>query len=249
MGRREKLRVVASEHTDNMDRLYSNEIKNSISNTKLYDIDFRGNENTDTASFILEKSFTQDSVLKNDKEENLAVLNFADFKCAGGLFLEGALAQEEAICHASFLYNVLKEFPDYYKWNKKNLNRGLYQNRALYSKDIYFFDTDNDKHVKADVITCASPNRSLLLRYKMFNEEENYKALQERINFIRDISDDQGVETLIAGAYGCGVFSQQPDVVAKLFKEAFSNTKVKKVIFAIPPDKNYEVFKNEFLSK
>ena len=50
---------------------------------------------------------------------NVLVMNFANALHIGGGFLKGARAQEEALCHESILYNVLKEFPRYYEWNKK----------------------------------------------------------------------------------------------------------------------------------
>ena len=37
-----------------------------------------------------------------------------------------------------------------------------------------------------------------------FTEEENEEALKDRIRFIRDICDTEGVDILVAGAYGCG---------------------------------------------
>lgn len=72
------------------------------------------------------------------KEKRTAILNFASYKNAGGMFLQGSSAQEESLCHASFLYNVLSEFKDYYAWNDKHKNRALYENRALYSPDVVF---------------------------------------------------------------------------------------------------------------
>ncbi|SEA70003.1 TIGR02452 family protein [Pseudobutyrivibrio sp. ACV-2] len=68
----------------------------------------------------------------------------------------------------------------------------------------------------------------------------------DRIRFIRDICDEEDVETLIAGAFGCGVFAQKPEMVAHYFREYFSDTKVKAVIFAVPPDRNYVAFEREF---
>ena len=109
---------------------------------------------------------------------------------------------------------------------------------------------DNYKnHVIADVITCAAPNRSLLLKDGRFSEKENEEALKDRIRFIRDICDNEGVDVLIAGAFGCGVFAQKPEKVACFFREYFCDTKVKKVIFAIPLDRNYAPFEREFCIK
>ena len=64
----------------------------------------------------------------------------------------------------------------------------------------------------------------------------------EILKKVADICDSQGVEVLIAGAFGCGVFAQRPERVASLFIELFSDTVVKQVVFAVPPDRNYTAF-------
>ena len=185
--------------------------------------------------------------MRNAGKGKLAVLNFASYRHPGGGFLNGSMAQEEALCHASFLYNILREFSDYYEWNEANYNKGLYMNRALYSPNVFFFGEDGRNHVIADVITCAAPNRSMLLKDGRFSEKENEEALKDRIRFIRDICDNEGVDILISGAYGCGVFSQKPEMVAECFRECFSDTKVRNVVFAVPPDRNYPAFEKVFI--
>ena len=245
--KKEQLKERALKHTEAMDRLYSKEIKKSIEGTCLYGTDFiRSGTAGRAAGFLLEQSYTQDSVMRNAGKGKTAVLNFASYRHAGGGFLNGSKAQEEAICHASFLYNVLRGFPGYYEWNEANYNMGLYMNRALYSPDVFFFNDDDRDYVTADVITCAAPNRSMLLKDGRFSEKENEAALKDRIRFIRDICDNESVDILIAGAFGCGVFAQKPEAVAACFKECFSDTKVKKVVFAVPPDRNYPPFEKDF---
>lgn len=186
------------------------------------------------------------SAIINHASEKTAVLNFASYKRPGGGFMNGMMAQEEALCHHSFLYNVLREFPEYYAFNNGLLNSGFYTNRALYSPDIVFDDREY-----CDVITCAAPNASRMLRYNTGQEAQNKRALLERILLVLNIAAEQRVDTLILGAYGCGVFKQNPVVVAATFKHYLTtvyNGVFKKVVFAIP-DKdsyNYKAFKEVF---
>ena len=107
-----------------------------------------------------------------------------------------------------------------------------------------------DEDVFCDVITCAAPNKTAAKKYCNVSDEENSKVLKERIEFVLKIAQDNGVDNLILGAYGCGVFGQDPLEVAKIFKE-FLLGKYKcfnKVIFAIPNklEMNYRCFQRIF---
>lgn len=96
--------------------------------------------------------------------KKICILNFASYKNPGGGYLNGSMAQEESLCYASTLYNVLERQKDYYAYNNKHLNYALYTNRALYGPQIYFPAFD----FYCDVITCAVPN---LTACKKFNPE------------------------------------------------------------------------------
>lgn len=182
-----------------------------------------------------------DSVVAIDRysEGRTAVLNFASFRNPGGGYMQGMMAQEEALCFASNLYEVLSNFEDYYEENRKDLNGGMYYDRAIYSPDIIFMYYN--KQIKCDVITCAAPN----LRNAQGDRIRNHKVLVQRAHFINQIAEDNNVDTLILGAYGCGVFRQNPYEVAEIFKDEFKNTTVKKIVYAVPAnldEENYYAF-------
>lgn len=180
-----------------------------------------------------------------EQNSKTAVLNFASYKQPGGMFLQGSKAQEECLCHESTLYNVLTRFEDnYYAPNRKQLNRALYQNVALYSPDIYF--ERNDDSVKCDVITCAAPNFSVASRYCNVSREENTAVLKSRIKFILYLAATEQVDTLILGAFGSGVFGQDAKEVAEITMKLLKhyNGVFKKVVFAVIDEKsaNYQAF-------
>lgn len=109
-------------------------------------------------------------LFKKVTEGKTAILNYASYKHPGGYFLGGSPAQEEALCHESNLYPILLSFDNtYYAWNKKNLNRALYLDRALYSPDVVF--EKGGKQKKADVITCAAPNYRTAHRFQQVSLE------------------------------------------------------------------------------
>lgn len=182
--------------------------------------------------------------------KKIAVLNFASYKNPGGMFIEGSSAQEECLCHASTLYNVIsdKRFAKFYERNKNNLNRALYTNQAIYSPDIVF--TSKDDTCIADVITCAAPNKAAAQMYQKVTDEENHKELDSRIKFVLDIANDRHVNVLILGAYGCGVFGQDPVEVAMIFNSYLASQQYRfdLVVFAIPnkDSNNFKAFHEVF---
>lgn len=242
----------AKTHTAEMTKKYKEQIAGSIENSTIYSLIIPEAENSKT-KIIVEDIDSVGAVFKYVSDKTTAVLNFASYKHPGGMFLNGSRAQEECLCHESTLYNVLSanQFEKFYEQNKKTLNRSLYTDRAIYSKDIVF--EREGKEVYCDVITCAAPNRSAAKKYGLVSEEENLRTLENRISFVMNIAKTQNVKTLILGAFGCGVFGQDPDVVAKCFKNWINENKhdFDMIVFAVPKltnPENYNAFRKVFLN-
>lgn len=242
----------AKQHTQKMEECYFREIPCVEFHTKTYSEDFICKK-TDTCNteIIIEDTDTVTAILNASNKysgEFPTALNFSSYKYPGGLFIEGSKAQEECLCHESFLYNVLSRFPEFYKWNNEHKNKALYLNRALYTPEVIF--TRGENSAICNIITCAAPNKSAAHQYCNVTDAENTKVLRDRIRFILDIAAENQVQTLILGAYGCGVFGQDPTEVASIFKEYLSTTHkcFKHVIFAIPngKDGNLEAFRKIF---
>ena len=241
-------KVIAKKHTNAMQRLFATEIEDCISLTTICSgiIPLHGT-GFGIPDVVVDDINTVEAIAKY-MDGHTAVLNFASYKEPGGKFLEGSMAQEESLCHSSFLYNVLAQCQGYYQWNNEHKNRGLYKNRALYSPNVRFFHGENT--YVADVITCAAPNLSTARKYCDVSPQENTAALNSRIQFLLDIAEREKVDTLILGAWGCGVFGQDPEEVAQIFKNNLPERNIKKVIFAIPAgNNNFEAFDKIFNSK
>ena len=237
-------------HTERMNKIHQVRIDEIARNkTRIYVGDYWDYSPTDgsEAICIVEKSDSVKAIFEHSGTELCAVLNFASYKNPGGGFLGGSLAQEESLCHASFLYNVLSHdvLSGFYECNKEVMNDYLYTNRAAYSPNV-MFASDDEKVKLIDVITCAAPNWTAASKYASKTREENTEALKERIDFVISIAEDRKVNTLIAGAFGCGVFGQDATEVAQIFKGRLAHTTIKKVIFPIPDEKNLNKFKEVF---
>lgn len=181
---------------------------------------------------------------------DLAVLDFASFVSPGGGYDRGAWAQEEALCGESFLYNVLTTQRAWYGENRRrNINCELYRNRALAVPAVRF---SRDKvHAYADVIVAAAPNARRAREEYRVDDAALIAALNERIRLVLAIADDLGHEKLILGAFGCGVFGWDAQVVAEAFRaELARGTHVAtEVVFAIPRtsyDEHLAVFEHAF---
>lgn len=174
----------------------------------------------------------------------VAVLNFADPYCEGGLVFDGEVTQEEGICRCTNLYETLiKEecWKDYYLVNK-NLKDNVFSDRCIYSKGIVIFKDEKYNIVPdtptVDVISCPAPICC-----------NDIQVFEQRIKCIIGSAYANGVDTLVLGAWGCGVFNNNPEVVAQAFKNVLDEYKLfDRVIFAIKrskgsSDNNYKIFK------
>lgn len=254
-NKREERKEKAQKHTTEMEKRYKDEINKCSSATIVYGGDRKHvtgvpkREDTEMPNIVVDDMDTVQSLIAHASGKT-AALNFASYKNPGGMFIEGSSAQEESLCHESFLYNVLKRHPGYYSWNKDHLNRALYTNRALYSNDVFFFDKEGNV-TRADVITCAAPNYAAASKYAMVDIEENNATLLRRIRFVLNIAEENKVDTLILGGFGCGVFGQDATVVAEYFKQTLETYSYhfKNVYFSIlnrQGKSNYEKFVEVF---
>lgn len=187
----------AKEHYDFIREQYHKEIDNSIANTTIHaceSVETRIPQYQNNYSVIPEDGVS--CLLSLENKDNVAVLNFASYKKPGGLYFQGVESQEESLCLESTLLPVIEIFkPTYYAWNNKHLNRGM----SLYSKDI-LFEREKQK-VYADVITYAG-----VAEYVCgVGDKELREVMLTRINFMLSIAEEHGVQTLILGAWGCGI--------------------------------------------
>src|SRR5262249_27235149 len=143
-------------------------------------------------------------------------------KNPGGGFLNGSLAQEEALACASGLYPCLLAAPEYYERNRANRS-ALYLDLAIFSPRVPFFRNDAgillEKPVLASVITDPAPNAGAVAQNEPRNLQHVESVLKRRAELILQIAAAHQVERLVLGAWGCGVFRNDPNVVASTFAE------------------------------
>ena len=167
---------------------------------------------------------------KEMPDKKIAVLNFASPIKAGGGVYSGSRAQEESLCRCSTLYPLLEQEwlkEGYYVPNK--LKRDFRNDDAcIYSEGVVICKSDDDyperlEHedfVTVDVITCSAPD---LRRVQWIDMKELFYVHIQRAKHILHIAALNRVDILITGAFGCGAFRNNPELVAEAWKEALED--------------------------
>ena len=180
---------------------------------------------------------TLDALVRLAGGGHVACLNFASARNPGGGFLGGAQAQEESLARSSALYPCQLTQMAHYERNRHQRSL-LYLDLALWSPLVPFFRDDDGAWlaapVLASVITCAAPNAGALGRNT--SVEELRATLERRGRFVLDIARHHGVDTLVLGAWGAGVFRNDPVMVADIFKKLLAGDLANvftRVVFAV----------------
>lgn len=154
-------------------------------------------------------------------KERVGVLNFASAKNPGGGFLNGAMAQEESLAASSGLYETQLRREGYYKTNRA-CSSMMYTDYAIYSPDVVFFRDEKfrliGRPVTASVLTLPAVNYGQVL-LKGEDPLEAERVMKDRMRLALAIFAHKGDKNLILGAYGCGVFRNDPVKVAGWWRE------------------------------
>ncbi|MEV1067798.1 TIGR02452 family protein [Streptomyces sp. NPDC050263] len=151
----------------------------------------------------------------------VAVLNFASARNPGGGYLNGAQAQEEALCRASALYTCLLQARDFYDHHRAHRDP-FYTDRVIHSPAVPVFRDDRGRLLAepfaAGFLTAAAPNAGVVLRTAPERASELPRALAVRAERVLETAAAHGYRRLVLGAWGCGVFRNDPAQVAEAFR-------------------------------
>ncbi|MFJ1807400.1 MULTISPECIES: TIGR02452 family protein [unclassified Streptomyces] len=151
----------------------------------------------------------------------VAVLNFASARNPGGGYLNGAQAQEEALCRASALYTCLLEAREFYDHHRAHRDP-FYTDRVIHSPAVPVFRDDRgrllDEPYAVGFLTSAAPNAGVVLRTVPERASGLPSALAVRAERVLETAAAHGYRRLVLGAWGCGVFRNDPAQVAEAFR-------------------------------
>ncbi|MET9375371.1 TIGR02452 family protein [Streptomyces sp. NPDC002992] len=151
----------------------------------------------------------------------VAVLNFASARNPGGGYLNGAQAQEEAVCRASALYTTLLRAPAYYEHHRAERN-AFYTDRVILSPGVPVFRDDRggllDEPFTVGFLTSPAPNAGVVRRQNPELVHRVPAVLAGRAERVLETAVAGGYRRLVLGAWGCGVFQNDPAEVAGAFR-------------------------------
>jgi len=236
-------------------------MRESVSGTVLYRPD-----DTDRLLETVAPAINRDTVIEVTNEttlaaakrlsgtdSNLCCLNFASAKHPGGGFLQGSLAQEESLARSSGLYPTIAQMTEMYEYNA-NLDTALYSDYMIFSPHVPVFRNDDGQLLvepyRVSFITAPAVNAGAVREREPDHVMQIHPTMQRRIEKILAVALAHNQETLVLGAFGCGVFRNSPDEVASIFHDVLSHPPFKgafqRVVFAVydrsPNQANYRSF-------
>lgn len=212
-------------------------------NTKLYSpkmsdellVQRNANSFSTETKFVVKYATTLDAVrdLIEEGKSNIACLNFASAKNPGGGFLGGSQAQEESIARSTGLYNCQMNAWEYYEVNR-NTKSCIYTDYMIYSPNVPILKNEEGVNLNqlnlVSIITAPAVNFGVVKNREPEKVSQVEGVMKRRIAKVLAICLEHGHRHIVLGAWGCGVFQNDPNDVARWFKEVIE-----------------ENFKNEFL--
>ncbi|MEU6076270.1 TIGR02452 family protein [Micromonospora sp. NPDC047074] len=168
---------------------------------------------------------------------DLACLVFASARNPGGGFLNGAQAQEESVARSSALYPCLRVASDFYAHHRSQPEL-VYSDRVIYSPAVPVFRDDKGVLLPAaypvSFLTAAAPNRAAIAHSQPRHLPDLPAVLARRAARVLRIAASHGHRRMVLGAWGCGVFGNDPAVVAAAFATALRQSPwFERVVFAV----------------
>ena len=168
------------------------------------------------------------------------VLNFASATSPGGGFLNGARAQEESLARSSALYACLRQ-SGMYAHHRAARSDSMYTDWMIHSAAVPVFRDDESGELLEEAYDCSflttpAPNAGVVLASDPSRRDEVTRVMIARVRRALAICAVENHRQLVLGAWGCGVFANDPTVVARAFGSEFEGAFAgvfEEVVFAV----------------
>ncbi|KAL8672162.1 MAG: hypothetical protein Q9168_003361 [Polycauliona sp. 1 TL-2023] len=188
------------------------------------------------------------------------ILNMANAHWAGGGWMKGAIAQEEALCYRTSLYFTLKH--RFYPMADK---AAIYSPTVVVIRDSLakqhrLLDLSSVDDLPVVSVVSMAALRDPAIQRRVGDGRETYahsadrERMKAKIRMVLRVAAAKGHRQLVLGALGCGAFGNPRGEVVDLWKEVFLEPEFgggwwEDVVFAVldtnndrDADSNYGVF-------
>lgn len=140
----------------------------------------------------------------------------------------------------SALYATLPAAPDYYTTNRQ-CRSPLYTDHAIFSPQVPIFRDDSgallEEPYAGSFITMPAVNAGAIPDASPDHHRVS-QVMEFRIRCVLALAAVNGVKDLVLGAWGCGVFRNDPQLIASLFakalrEEASGVGRFERIVFAV----------------
>ncbi len=158
----------------------------------------------------------------SDGRGPVAALNFASAKNPGGGFLNGSQAQEESLARSSALHASVLRAGEFYQQHRASPSL-LYSDAMILSPGCPVIRDDAgallDEPRLATFLTSAAPNAGAAAASRPAEVPLIPDVFRRRSEYVLALAAAGGYPRLVLGAWGCGVFRNDPRVVAAAFTD------------------------------
>lgn len=169
------------------------------------------------ATVYVEKCTSMDAVFdahRRNPNRQICVLNFANSIAPGGEYSKGKLTQEASLCLQTLLYPTL-DGNEMYTANRRAANEMEGSDIMIYSPNVSVFRDQFYKELvhpfKINVISATPVDN------RKYECVAGQKIMERRIRKIINLAAYKHAEILILGAFGCGVYKNDPKKISKAF--------------------------------
>jgi uncharacterized protein (TIGR02452 family) len=177
---------------------------------------------TTTIEVVNETTLSGIARVLADGRRPVAALNFASARNPGGGFLNGSQAQEESLARSSALHASLLRAWEFYERHRAAPSL-LYSDAMILSPACPVIRDDDGTLLEepplVTFITSAAPNAGAAAKSRPEEIGQIAEVFRRRGEYVLALAAAHGYRHLVLGAWGCGVFRNDPAVVAGAFAD------------------------------
>ena len=186
---------------------------------------------------------------RENRYQEVAVLNMASFIPPASGFLSGSTSQQSSLCRRSTLFesiniaNDLRKVASYNAFLRKKMVGGRYiipEFGALFSPRVKVFRGNLDEgfaYYKQPKEVNVISSSAYAIGLYMPRPTDHRAKTKRKLQMILNTALERKQEAVVLGDYGCGACRNDPKEVAEIFKEIFQERPIyqkrMKIVFAI----------------